>query len=63
MKILGLIVEYNPFHNGHLYHLQKSIEKTKATHTIAIMSGNFLQRGEPALFDKYTNLSLANNIS
>ena len=45
MKILGLIVEYNPFHNGHLYHLQKSIEKTKATHTIAIMSGNFLQRG------------------
>ncbi len=54
MKILGLIVEYNPFHNGHLYHLQHSIEKTKATHTIAIMSGNFLQRGEPALFDKYT---------
>lgn len=54
MKILGLIVEYNPFHNGHLYHLQNSIEKTKATHTIAIMSGNFLQRGEPALFDKYT---------
>lgn len=54
MKILGLIVEYNPFHNGHLYHLQHSIKKTKATHTIAIMSGNFLQRGEPALFDKYT---------
>lgn len=54
MKILGLIVEYNPFHNGHLYHLKNSIEKTKATHTIAIMSGNFLQRGEPALFDKYT---------
>ena len=54
MKILGLIVEYNPFHNGHLYHLKKSIEETNATHTIAIMSGNFLQRGEPALFDKYT---------
>lgn len=54
MKILGLIVEYNPFHNGHLYHLKKSIQKTNATHTIAIMSGNFLQRGEPALFDKYT---------
>ena len=59
MKILGLIVEYNPFHNGHLYHLQKSIEKTKATHTIAIMSGNFLQRGEPALFDKYTRAHAA----
>ena len=54
MKILGLIVEYNPFHNGHLYHLKKSIQETNATHTIAIMSGNFLQRGEPALFDKYT---------
>ena len=54
MKILGLIVEYNPFHNGHLYHLKKSIEETNATHTVAIMSGNFLQRGEPALFDKYT---------
>ena len=54
MKILGLIVEYNPFHNGHLYHLKKSIKETNATHTIAIMSGNFLQRGEPALFDKYT---------
>ena len=59
MKILGLIVEYNPFHNGHLYHLQKSIEKTQATHTIAIMSGNFLQRGEPALFDKYTRAHIA----
>ena len=59
MKILGLIVEYNPFHNGHLYHFQKSIEKTNATHTIAIMSGNFLQRGEPALFDKYTRAHAA----
>ncbi len=54
MKIVGLVVEYNPFHNGHLYHLNKSLEKTNATHSIAIMSGNFLQRGEPALFDKYT---------
>lgn len=59
MKILGLIVEYNPFHNGHLYHLQKSIEETKATHTVAVMSGNFLQRGEPALFDKYTRAQAA----
>lgn len=59
MNILGLIVEYNPFHNGHLYHLKKSKEVTKATHTIAIMSGNFLQRGEPALFDKYTRARAA----
>ncbi|MCJ0374438.1 hypothetical protein C4007_08045, partial [Clostridioides difficile] len=59
MNILGLIVEYNPFHNGHIYHLSKSIEKTNATHTVAIMSGNFLQRGEPALFDKYTRAKIA----
>lgn len=59
MNILGLIVEYNPFHNGHLYHLLKSKEVTGATHTVAIMSGNFLQRGEPALFDKFTRAELA----
>lgn len=59
MKILGLIVEYNPFHNGHLYHLKRSIEKTNATHSIAVMSGNFLQRGEPALFDKYKRAEIA----
>ncbi|MGO0883380.1 nucleotidyltransferase [Clostridioides difficile] len=59
MNILGLIVEYNPFHNGHIYHLSKSIEKTNATHTVAVMSGNFLQRGEPALFDKYTRAKIA----
>ena len=59
MNLLGLIVEYNPFHNGHKYHLEKSKEKTKSTHTMAIMSGSFLQRGEPALFDKYTRAEMA----
>lgn len=59
MKIVGLIVEYNPFHNGHLYHLNKSKEITNATHSIAVMSGNFLQRGEPALFDKHTRAEIA----
>ena len=59
MKILGLIVEYNPFHNGHLYHLKKSLEITNSTHSIAVMSGNFLQRGEPALFDKYKRAEIA----
>lgn len=59
MKLLGLIVEYNPFHNGHLYHLKKSKEITSSTHTIAVMSGHFLQRGEPALFDKYTRSEMA----
>ncbi|MGL5753628.1 MAG: nucleotidyltransferase [Paraclostridium sp.] len=59
MKLVGLVVEYNPFHNGHLYHLNKSKEITQATHSIAVMSGNFLQRGEPALFDKYTRAKMA----
>jgi len=59
MKILGIVAEYNPFHNGHLYHLQKSLELTKADATIAIMSGNFIQRGEPALLDKFTRADIA----
>lgn len=59
MNLLGLVVEYNPFHNGHKYHLEKSKEITNATHTMAIMSGSFLQRGEPALFDKYTRAEMA----
>ena len=59
MKILGVVTEYNPFHNGHLYHLQRSLEITGATHTVAIMSGNFLQRGEPALVDKWERAKMA----
>ena len=46
MKACGIIVEYNPFHNGHKYHLEKARELTGAEVVIACMSGNFLQRGE-----------------
>ncbi|MFA1818676.1 nucleotidyltransferase [Virgibacillus oceani] len=53
MKACGLIVEYNPFHNGHLYHIQQSKKLTKADCVIAVMSGSFLQRGEPAIVDKF----------
>ena len=53
MKACGVVVEYNPFHNGHLYHLQKSKELTNADCMIAVMSRNFLQRGEPAIIDKF----------
>ncbi|MGM8214365.1 nucleotidyltransferase [Bacillaceae bacterium W0354] len=53
MKTCGLIVEYNPFHNGHFYHFQQSKEKTKADVVVAVMSGTFLQRGEPAIIDKF----------
>ncbi|MEW9676576.1 nucleotidyltransferase [Lentibacillus sp. L22] len=53
MKACGLIVEYNPFHNGHQYHLKEGQKITNAECMIAVMSGNFLQRGEPAIIDKF----------
>jgi len=59
MKVVGLIAEYNPFHNGHLYHLLESKKITKSDYSIAVMSGNFLQRGEPALVDKWTRAKMA----
>ncbi len=59
MRVLGLITEYNPFHNGHLYHLQQAKEITGATHSVAVMSGNFLQRGEPALLHKWARAEMA----
>lgn len=52
MKIAGLITEYNPFHNGHLYHIQKAKELTGADYLIVIMSGDFIQRGAPAFLPK-----------
>lgn len=59
MKVLGLITEYNPFHNGHSYHIKKSKEITGADYVIIIMSGNFVQRGTPALCDKYLRTKMA----
>jgi len=59
MKVTGLITEYNPFHFGHLYHLQKSKEISNSTHTVAVMSGSFVQRGEPSIIDKWTKASIA----
>ncbi len=56
---LGLITEYNPFHYGHLYHLNKSKKITESKDTIVVMSGNFVQRGETAIFDKYTRTQMA----
>ena len=61
MKAVGLVTEYNPFHNGHLYHLNKAMELTGADISVAVMSGDFVQRGEPAVFDKYTRASMALN--
>ncbi|QHT60609.1 nucleotidyltransferase [Paenibacillus lycopersici] len=59
MRTVGIIVEYNPFHNGHLYHLQQSLKITKSDAVIAVMSGHFLQRGEPALLNKWTRAEMA----
>ena len=54
MKICAIICEYNPFHNGHLYHLNAARERSGADAIVCVMSGNFVQRGEAAIIDKYT---------
>ncbi|MDF2606489.1 MAG: hypothetical protein K0S34_679 [Bacillales bacterium] len=59
MKSVGIIVEYNPFHNGHKYHVQKARETCNPDCVIAVMSGNFLQRGEPALLSKWSRTQMA----
>ena len=59
MKSTGIIVEYNPFHNGHLYHFNQSREASNADIVIAVMSGNFLQRGEPAIVSKWARTKMA----
>ncbi len=60
MKVTGIIAEYNPFHKGHAYHIQKAKELTGADYIIVVMkSGDFTQRGMPALLDKYTRARMA----
>ncbi len=58
MRISSVICEYNPFHNGHQFMLEQ-MHKNGATHIIACMSGNFTQRGDFAIFDKYTRTETA----
>ncbi|CAK21481.1 nucleotidyltransferase [Listeria welshimeri] len=59
MKATGIVVEYNPFHNGHQLHLNKARELTKADVVIAVMSGSFVQRGEPAILPKWERTKMA----
>ena len=63
-KVLGIIAEYNPFHNGHLYHFESSKKLTKTDYTVAIISGNFTQRGSTSIIDKWskTKMALENGI-
>ncbi len=61
MKVLGIVSEYNPFHNGHKFHIEQSKKISGCDFVIAVMSGNFVQRGEPAIFDKWTRTKAALN--
>ena len=49
MKTVGIIAEYNPFHNGHAYQIRRAKELTQADYCVVVMSGDFVQRGAPAL--------------
>ncbi|MBE5805272.1 MAG: nucleotidyltransferase family protein [Clostridiales bacterium] len=58
-EVLGIVAEYNPFHNGHLYHIQKTKEQTGAKYVVCVMSGNFVQRGNTSIVDKWTKAQIA----
>ena len=60
---IGIVAEYNPFHNGHAYHLAAAKKVVGDTPVIAVMSGNFVQRGIPALTDKWSRAEIATNPS
>ena len=59
MNVTAIISEYNPLHKGHLYHIETARKETDADFCIAIMSGNFVQRGTPAILDKYARAEAA----
>lgn len=61
MRVCGIVAEYNPFHYGHLYQLQKARELTGCDLIVVVMSGNFVQRGEPAIIDKWARTRCALN--
>jgi predicted nucleotidyltransferase len=59
MQAVGVIVEYNPFHNGHKWHIDAAKKRSGCPFVIGVMSGNFVQRGEPAMFDKWKRAEMA----
>ena len=59
MRTVGIVAEYNPFHKGHLYHLEEAKSRAGAECSVVVMSGNFTQRGTPALLDKFTRAEAA----
>lgn len=58
-RVLGVIAEYNPFHHGHSYHLQESIKQAETDYTVAVISGNFVQRGNPSVINKWQKTKMA----
>lgn len=58
-KVLGIIAEYNPFHNGHLLHLEKSKKICDAQYSVCVMSGNFVQRGNTSIVNKWIRAEMA----
>lgn len=59
MNVAGIVCEYNPFHMGHKFHIDKTRELTSSDYVVAVMSPNFVQRGEPSIIDKFTRTRLA----
>ena len=59
MNVTGIIAEYNPFHNGHAFHIEETRKNTNADYCIAVISGSFVQRGAPALVNKYDRTKMA----
>ena len=57
--VLGIIAEYNPFHNGHLYHLEEAKQRSGCNYSICVMTGNFAQRGGTSLINKWTKTEMA----
>lgn len=64
MKVVGIVAEYNPFHNGHAYQIEYIRRELQADYIVAVMSGDFVQRGTPALFPKHmrTEMALKNGV-
>jgi len=58
-RVLGIVAEYNPFHNGHAFHIQESKRKTGASAVVCVISGNFVQRGNTSLVNKWTKAEMA----
>jgi len=59
MRVAGIVAEYNPFHNGHLYHINRTKDLCSADYVICVMSGNYIQRGEPAIVNKWARTRMA----